>query len=226
MQQQTEGLFSASGGFLPLGAFQFGFVSVSWICLFLPRHRGTALWVGSSLPSSEQQRPGATRHNNISRFITPASWFMSEKQDTLGCCYFIGTHTWNHTSAWPRHRGICIYFCVYARVIHAPLRTHTHTLACTYTQTVSLIRPGSCCCVRGNYSMQLSEALMESFRLTGSTVRSLDSVSFLTRSLYGSFCSLFSLKRSSFTASWKDFMSLFLFFSFLNIGKQTYKKRA
>lgn len=139
---------------------------------FLPRHSGTAHWVGFSLLSWWRQREGETRHNNISRFITPASWFMSEKQDTLGCCYFIGTHIWKHTlcltKTWRHIHLLCVCVCV----------DYMHLYTCTYTQTVSLIRPGSCCCVRGNYPMKLSEALMESFRLTGSTVRSLDSASF------------------------------------------------
>lgn len=134
---------------------------------------------------------------------------MSEKQDTLGCCYFIGTHIWKHTQCLTKKWRLIHPGCVCA------CTACTFTPTCTCTQTVSLIRPGSCCCERGNYSMRLSEALMESFRLTGSTVRSLDSASFLTRTLYGSFCSLFSLKHTTLMASWKV-----LFYHF----EQTYKK--
>lgn len=175
MQQRAGGFFSAGGGFSCSERFPVHFF-VFPICLFLLRRSGTAHWVGSSLcrhrDSRDQGRPVITKFLG---FITPASWFMSEKQDTLGCCYFIGTHTHGNThSAWPGHGGIFIYF-VCARTQRSTC-TFTHT--CTHTQTVSVIRPGSCCCVRGNYSMQLSKALMESFRLTGSTVRSLDSASF------------------------------------------------
>lgn len=145
----------------------------SAFCFLTPRCSGTSCWVGSPLPSSGQLRPRATRQNNISQFIAPASWFMCKKQDNLGCYYFTGTHTHgNAHSAWMGHGGIFVCH-EWARAVHAPF-THMHT----HIKTVSVIRPGSCCCVRSNYSMQLSGALMETFRLTGSTVRSLGSASF------------------------------------------------
>lgn len=96
---------------------------------------------------------------------------MSEKRYP-GCCTHGNTHF------------VCgIFMCVCC------MCAFTRTCA----QTISVIRPGSCCCVRGNYSMQLSEALMESFRLTGSTVRSLDSAPFFNKNSLWFLFALFSL---------------------------------
>lgn len=73
----------------------------SAFCFLTPRCSGTSCWVGSPLPSSGQLRPRATRQNNISQFIAPASWFMCKKQDNLGCYYFTGTHTHMETHTLP-----------------------------------------------------------------------------------------------------------------------------
>lgn len=86
-------------------------------CLFLPRRSGTAHWVGFSLcrhrDSRDQERPVITTFLGLS--LRQAGLCL-KKQDTLGCCYFIGTYT---------HSGQCIYFVC---VCVCTACTFTHTL--------------------------------------------------------------------------------------------------